>query len=130
MMHSPLSAFTAEEYDILGSKAKILRVRQFRMWITDEVKYIRKSLQTRDYESAVGRAERIVFEIPGDIKSRRKIFGITLGELVQAYVRYRGIDVENSDITAGRLVTIKSQLKPFIAFKAEDLKLAELERNS
>ena len=130
MIHSPLSAFTAEEYDILGSKAKILRVRQFRMWITDEVKYIRKSLQTRDYESAVGRAERIVFEIPGDIKSRRKIFGITLGELVQAYVRYRGIDVENSDITAGRLVTIKSQLKPFIAFKAEDLKLAELERNS
>lgn len=135
-MDSAPSAFTSEEHDILGGKAKMLRVRQsgdvwqFRMWITDEGKYIRRSLRTRDYHSAVERAEKIVFETLGDIKSGRKIFGITLGELVNAYVCYREIDVENGDITAGRLVTIKSQLKHFISFKSDDLKLAELERNS
>ena len=135
-MVSVSSAFTSKEHDVLGGKAKILRVRQsgdvwqFRMWIADEGKYIRQSLRTRDYESAVERAEKIVFDTLGDIKSGRKIFGITLGELVDAYVRYRQIDVENSDITAGRLVTIKSQLKHFIAFKSAELKLAELERNS
>ncbi len=126
------SAFTSEEHDVLGGKAKVLRVRQsgdvwqFRMWITEEGKYIRKSLRTRDYESAVERAEKIVFETLGDIKSGRKIFGITLGELVSEYIRYRQIDVENGDITAGRLTTIKSQLKHFIGFKDEELKLAEL----
>ncbi len=67
----------------------MLRVRQsgdvwqFRMWITDEGKYIRRSLRTRDYHSAVERAEKIVFETLGDIKSGRKIFGITLGELAR-----------------------------------------------
>lgn len=135
-MNAVSSSFTSEEHDILGGKAKILRVRQsgdvwqFRMWIEEEGKYIRKSLRTRDFESAVERAEKIVFDTLGDIKSGRKIFGITLGELVDAYVQYRQIDVENGDITAGRLVTIKSQLKHFIAFKSAELKLAELERNS
>lgn len=135
-MNAVSSSFTSEEHDILGGKAKILRVRQsgdvwqFRMWIQEEGKYIRKSLRTRDFESAVERAEKIVFDTLGDIKSGRKIFGITLGELVDAYVQYRQIDVENGDITAGRLVTIKSQLKHFIAFKSAELKLAELERNS
>jgi integrase len=38
--------------------------------------------------------------------------------------------VENGDITAGRLITIKSQLKHFLSFKVPDLKLAELERDS
>ena len=130
------SAYTSDEHDILGGKAKILRVKQsgdvwqFRMWITDEGKYIRKSLRTRDYDSAVERAEKIVFETLGDIKSGRKIFVITLGELVAEYIRYRQIDVENGIITAGRLTTIKSQMKHFIGFKNEDLWLAELERNS
>ena len=88
-MDSAPSAFTSEEHDILGGKAKMLRVRQsgdvwqFRMWITDEGKYIRRSLRTRDYHSAVERAEKIVFETLGDIKSGRKIFGITLGELAR-----------------------------------------------
>ena len=135
-MNAVSSSFTSEEHDILGGKAKILRIRQsgdvwqFRMWIDEEGKYIRKSLRTRDFESAVERAEKIVFDTLGDIKSGRKIFGITLGELVDAYLHYRQIDVENGDITAGRLKAIKSQLKRFIAFKSAEMKLAELERNS
>lgn len=58
----PSSTFTSEEHDILGGRAKILRVKasgdvwQFRMWISDEGKYIRKSLRTKDYEYAVERA--------------------------------------------------------------------------
>ena len=52
------SSFTTEYHDILGDKVKILRVKQsggvwqFRMWIADEGKYLRKQLKTRDFEAA------------------------------------------------------------------------------
>ena len=106
------SSFTTEEHAILGGKAVILRVKQsgdvwqFRMWISDEGRYIRKSLRTRDFESAVERAEKIVFDTLTDIKTGKRIFGITLEQLVQEYINWRRIDVENGDITAGRLQTI------------------------
>ena len=130
------SAFTREEHDILGDKAKIMRVAasgdvwQFRMWIQQEGKYIRKSLRTRDYDTAVERAEEIVFKTFSDIKTGRRIFGATLKELVDEYVKWRQEDVEVGNITAGRLVTIQSQLKHLLAYKTGDLKISELERNS
>ena len=90
----PSSTFTSEEHDILGGRAKILRVkasgdvRQFRMWISDEGKYIRKSLRTKDYDSAVERAEKIVFETLTDLKTGKKLFGITLGKVVAEYINW------------------------------------------
>ena len=49
---------SSQNHDIFGGKAQILRVPQsgdvwqFRMWISEEKKYLRKSLQTRDFEAA------------------------------------------------------------------------------
>jgi len=130
------SAYAIEEHDILNDRAKILRVRasgdvwQFRMWIEQEGKYIRKSLKTRDFETALKKAEEFVFQTMSDVASGRKIFGITLGELVQEYMKWRREDVEIGNITAGRLVTISSQLKHLLAYKDGSLKLAELSRDS
>ena len=49
-------SFTSEEPDILDGKAQISRVAersgdvwQFRMWVADEKKYIRRSLKSRDF---------------------------------------------------------------------------------
>ncbi len=130
------SAWITEEHDILGGKAVVLRVAasgdvyQFRMWISEEGKYIRKSLKTRDLETAKKRAEEIVFQTMSDVASGRKMFGITLGELVQEYLEWRLEDVEIGNITAGRLVTLKSQMKHLLAYKNASLKLAELGRES
>jgi hypothetical protein len=130
-------AWATEEHDILDGKAVILKVKeqsgdvwQFRMWISAEGKYIRKSLKTRDFETAKQRAEEIVFQTMGDIASGKKLFGISLGELVEKYEDWRQEDVEVGNITEGRLVTIKSQLKHFIAYKGPSIKLSELERTS
>ena len=100
------------------------------MWIEGEQKYVRKSLRTRDLETALNKAEDEVFRIYSDVKSGRKLFGITLQELVDAYVSWREKDVQTGDITAGRLVTIRSQLKHFLKHKEPSLKVAELDANS
>ena len=50
-------------HEILGGKAQIFRVAQsgdvwqFKMWITAEQKYLRKSLRTKDFDTALIRAE-------------------------------------------------------------------------
>lgn len=130
------SSFASEEHDVLNGKGKVLRTRasgnvwQFRMWVEEEGKYIRKSLKTRDFETAQKLAEELVFKTLSDVASGRKIFGITLGALVQEYKQWRQEDVEIGNITAGRLVTITSQLKHLLAYKDGDLKVAELSRNS
>jgi integrase len=130
------SAFAVEEHDVLNGKAKLLRLRasgdvwQLRMWIQQEGKYIRKSLKTRDFDTAVKKGEEIVFQTLSDVSSGRKVFGITLGELVEAYKKWRKEDVELGNITAGRLVTIASQMKHLLAYKVETLKLSELSKDS
>jgi hypothetical protein len=135
--HKQRKSWATEEHDILDGRAVILKVPkqsgdvyQFRMWISDEGKYVRKSLKTRDFDTAKQRAEDIVFETMSDIKSGKHLFGISLGELVQEYEGWREEDVEVGNITSGRLVTIKSQLKHLIAYKGADTKLSELERTS
>jgi len=125
-----------QNHDILGGKAKIFRVRnsgdvwQFRMWVADEKKHIRKSLKTRDFETAVQRAEKMVFKTFSDVSTGRKIFGITLQELVGFYLAWRKKDVEAGTITKGRLQTLKAQTKHILKYKSPDIKISELDRNS
>ena len=58
-----------ETHEILGGKALIFRVKasgdiwQFRMWIAEEKKYLRKTLQTTDTDTAIKRAETKYLEI-------------------------------------------------------------------
>jgi integrase len=130
------SAFIVEEHDVLD-KAKVLRtgqsgdVYQLRMWVPDEKKYLRETLRTRDLATAMDRAEERVFQIYSDIKSGRKIFGATLSELVSIYLDWRlENDVKTGNITSGRLVTIRSQLKHLIEFKGGNTKVSELDKSS
>ena len=129
-------SFQHSNHEILGGKAKISRVpnsgdvSQLQMWISEEKKYLRKTLKTKDFDTAVQRAETLYLEKMSDVKTGRKIFGITLKELCDKYTDWRGEDVALGNITAGRLVTIKSQLKHLIAYKGADLKVSSLDRNS
>ena len=125
----------SQNHDIFGGKAQILRVPQsgdvwqFRMWIAEEKKYLRKSLQTRDFEAATERAEKLYLETMANVSSGKKLFGLSLQELTDLYTDWREKDV-GTRITKGRLVTIKSQMKHILAYKGAGLKIGELERNS
>ena len=125
-----------ETHEILGGKALIFRVKasgdiwQFRMWIAEEKKYLRKTLQTTDTDTAIKRAETKYLEIYSDVKTGKKIFGITLRELIFAYIAWRSKDVDGGKITAGRLLTIQSQLRNLVRYKSKETKISGLDRSS
>jgi len=129
-------SWSDQKNDILGGKAVIFRVRtsgdvwQFRMWIAEEKKHLRKSLKTRDFNTAVKQAEEIVFQTFSDVSTGKKIFGVTLQELVNAFLSWREKDLNSGSITRGRFITIKGQTKHILKYKSPNLKVSELEKNS
>ena len=92
-------------------------VYQFRMWLKTEKKVLRKSLKTRDLNSAIELAEEKTFEVMNDLKSGKELFGITLKELTERYLAYRQLDVDSGYITPARLGTIRSQINAHDAKK-------------
>ena len=86
--------------------------------------------ENQDLETAIQRGEDLYLQTFSDVKSGRKIFGITLNELADAYIKWRQEDVVLGNITKGRVVTIKSHLKHFLSYKGHQTRLAELDRNS
>jgi len=129
-------SFYDDEREIMGGRAKVLRTRQsgqvwqLRMWVSGEGKYLRESLKTTDLETAINRAETRYLQIYSDIKTGRKIFGITLGELVAAYISKREEDVVAGLITKERVGTIHAHLKHLLLYKGENTKVGHLDRNS
>ena len=130
------TAQTTQHHDVLGGKATIYRatasgeVWQFRCWVAAEKKYVRKTLNTRDLSTALKRAEDMYLGIHSDLASGKRLFGITLGQLIDDYLKWRAEDVKGGAITAGRLITMTSQLKHLRDYKGKDTKLRELDAHS
>ena len=129
-------SFQHSNHEILGGKAKVFRVPnsgdvyQFQMWLEIEQKMFRKSLRTKDLETAVSRADDLYLKTYSDISTGRKIFGMTLQQLVDEYLTSREKDVALDNITKGRLITMASQLKHLVNYKGKDTKINSLDRNS
>lgn len=134
-------SFVTDKHLVYDGAATVYRtsqsgdVWQFRMWIREESKHVRKTLRTRDLTTALQRGREEASKLLSDVHTGRKIFGITLQELVDGYIEYREREVRSSSseeggISAGRLVTIKSQVKHLINIKGGDLKVSELDKDS
>ena len=97
---------------LLGGKGELYRmprsgdVFQCRIWVPSERTYVRKSLKTTDYETAKLKGEELIFRVLGEVAQGKKLFGISLGELVDKFLEYRWEDVKNGVITEGRFTTI------------------------
>lgn len=121
---------------LLGGKGEIYRmsrsgdIYQCRIWIPSERKYVRKSLKTPDYETAKRRGEEKIFKILGEVAAGKKLFGITLGELVDEFLEYEALRVKAGKITEGRFTTIKSQCRALLRTKPPSIKIAQLDENS
>lgn len=121
---------------LLGDRGEIYRmsrsgdVYQCRIWVQGERKYVRKSLKTSDYETAKQRGEKLILQTLSDVASGRKLFGISLGELVDKFLQYRREDVKNGVITEGRFCTIQSQCRALLRTKPPSTKVSELDENS
>lgn len=121
---------------LLGGKGELYRmtrsgaVYQCRIWVPSERKYVRKSLKTTDYQTAKQKGEELIFKVLGEVAQGKKLFGISLGELVDKFLEYRWEDVKNGVITEGRFTTIQSQCRALLRTKPRKLKVAELTENS
>ena len=71
----PTQSFLTDKHSIYGGKAEIVRTQQsggywhFRMWISEESKYVRKTLKTKHLDTAVERAyctKKGLYVIVGD----------------------------------------------------------------
>ena len=131
-----IDGFQHSNHEVLDGKAKIFRVPasgdvwQFSTWIREEKKYLRRTLKTKDLETALQRGEDFYLQTFSDVKPGRKIFGNTLNELSDAYIKWRQEDVVLRNITKGRVVVIKGHLKNFLSYKGHQTRLSELDRNS
>ena len=121
---------------LLGDRGEIYRmprsgaVYQCRIWVPDERKYLRRSLKTTDYETAKQRGEKLILQTLSDVHSGKKLFGISLGELVDLFLEWRWRDVEIGVITEGRFTTIQSQCRALLRTTPRKTKIAELDANS
>ena len=128
----------SEVHEVLGGEATIFKIKgmsgdvfQFRQWIKGEKQAFRRSLKTRDLNTALQRAKSLVVENLANSEKGVKIFGITLREAIDRYLEAREQDVDVDLITKGRLQTISSNLKNLKKiFGRDDLKISELDRNS
>ena len=101
---------------------------QFRMWLSGEGKYARKSLRTRSQNTAIEKGKACFLEIHANQQMGKTYFSLTTKEGVQMYVEHRSKDVEIGLIVSGRLSTIKTHLQHWLEFIGKDTKLKELER--
>lgn len=125
-----LSEHKMYEDECIVSKTKQSgEIWQCRIWVSEDKAYIRKSLKTRNLETAKERAKKLYLETQGNLAIGKSPFSLTTRKGVDAYIQYRADDV-GTRIVKGRLVTIKTHLSHWLKFIGRDTKLSELERRS
>ena len=121
------------EVKILGGKATIytnkFNVWQFRHWLRNENKYVRKSLRTKVKTYAIEQAEELYFEIRNEQKKGRKYYSISVKEAVTDFVKAQKERVGEGVgmIVIGRYKTIESQMRTFLEYVRKDDKITALD---
>lgn len=129
----PRSFYTAEHH-ICDGAVKLLRTKQsgdvwqMRVWISKEKKYVKKSLRTRDLETAKEKGRHLYYSMMGKIDAGQKLFTITAKELTEKYLEYQQDRVDGGFITKGRFITIRSQMTHFLNFVGEGSSLDTIDR--
>ena len=120
---TPSQSFLTDKHSIYGGKAEVVRTQQsggywhFRMWVSEEHKYVRKTLKTKHLDTAIERAENEFFAIKANLNFGKRIFSPTVQQAAEEYLQYRwDVDVKRGSITEGRWGTVKSQLNHFVAY--------------
>ena len=129
-------SFVRQKHSVPDGLATVLRtsqsgdVWQLRMYIRAENQYYKKSLRTKDLDTALSRGREEASKILSDIYSGRKIFSATFGEAIDAYIAHREREVATEKITHGRLITLKSQLNHALKMKGRNTKIDSLNQDA
>jgi integrase len=119
---------------IFGGVATIFRtthsgdVYQFQMWVSEENKYVRRSLKTRDKELAIKRGQEEFIRYKAKIQNGEKIFSLLASEMRDKYLEYTKGRVKTKQISAGRESNIKTYTKHWLEFVGEDMRVQDIDR--
>ena len=125
-----------EEVEILGGKATIYTndygVWQFRLWLTTDNKYVRKSLRTKVKDYAITEGEKLYIQIRSDIEKGIKYYAITVKEAAEEYLKYQKTRIGDGDfnIVEGRYNTIDTQIRTFLDQVRKDDKINVLNEST
>ena len=114
--------FLLKQHNIFDGKAEVVRTKtsggiwHFRMWVTEEKKYVRKTLKTKNLDTAIAKAEDEYHLIKSNLQQGKTIFSPTIISAVELYLEHRQKDVDRGYITQGRHTSLKSSLKHFVAY--------------
>ena len=103
---------------------------QFRLWLKNERKYIRKTLQVKDKISEIEKGRSLYLEIQGNIKQGKTYYSKTAKEGVALYIEQRLKDVEAKSIAPSRIGAIQNHLNNWLNHIHKETKLLELNRES
>lgn len=105
-------------------------VWHFRMWLTREQKYVRKSLQTTNADVATDRAKKLYLSLFAEQEAGKTYYSLTVEQGVERYLKNREGDVAAKLIVPQRLVTIRSHLQHWQDFIGRTTKLRDLTKDS
>ena len=129
-------SFIVEKHLLLGGEAEVIRtatsgkIYQFRMWVSKEKTYVRKSLRTNDLHIALELAKKEFYHTIGIIESGKKVKDITVEELCKEFIEDKKVDVSMRYITKDRVSAISSYLKNFILFIGKNTSVGSLHTQS
>lgn len=98
-------------------------VWQFRHYIPEEQRYVRKSLKTRDKTIAIDKAKKLFIENKAKIQSGEKLFSLTSTELVEKFLEYEKERMEGGQISIGRFRALKVHCRHYVDFINKNQKI-------
>lgn len=101
-------------------------VWHFRMWLTREQKYVRKTLQTTNADVATDRAKKLYLSLFAEQEAGKTYYSLTVEQGIQRYLKNKEGDVAAKLIVPQRLVTIRSHLRHWQDFIGKGTKLRDL----
>ena len=103
-------------------------VYQMSMYVKDEKRYVRKSLRTRDKETAIALAKKEFIFYEAKLQNGEKLFSLTAEELREKYLNYIEQQVKEKQISIGRQSNIKTFTKHYLDFVGKNSKIQNIDK--
>ena len=129
-----MTKHNSEEIKILDGKATIYtnqyNVWQFRFWLQNDEKYVRKSLRTKEKIHAIVLAEKLYHKVQNEQDKGRKYYAISIFEAVKGYVTNQKQRIGKGEfcIDKSRWKTIETHMRTFLEYVAKDDKITTLNK--
>jgi len=108
--------FLLKQHYIFDGEAEVVRTKtsggvwHFRMWVTEEKQYERKTLKTKNLDTAIAKEKDEYHLIKANLTQGKSIFSPTIVSAVEMNLQHRQKDVERGYITEADLEHLNRHL--------------------